>query len=159
MTENELYTKSSMFGAGLGMGFGILLGAGTGALSASWSGVQFGAIAGVLLGAFTGALTGALTVRVGGDTGGVSTGAYTGMLFGAVLGGILGIFIPDSFRSGVAAFHVLVLDVLTQGRFETAVLLSFLTSCIATGVGAWVGGRNLKPRDLTKTTNHYNDIH
>ena len=132
------------------MGFGILLGALTGALSASWAGVQFGALTGGMLGTLTGALTGALTVRIASDTGGVSAGAYTGMLFGALLGGLIGIFIPDSFRVGVAAFHVLVLDVLTQGRFETAVLLSFLLSCIATMVGAWVSGRNIKPRDPGK---------
>jgi len=134
------------------MGFGILLGALTGALSASWDGVQFGVIAGGVLGTLTGVLTSALTVRIASDTGGVSAGAYTGMLFGALLGGLIGIFIPDSFRVGVAAFHVLVLDVLTQGRFETAVLLSFLLSCIATMVGAWVSGRNLKPRDSGKTS-------
>jgi hypothetical protein len=151
MSENkQLYWKSSIFGTSLGMGFGILLGAVTGALSASWTGVQFGAIAGALLGALTGALTAALTVRIAGDTGGVSAGAYTGMLFGALFGGLVGIFIPDSFRASVASYHVLVLDVLTQGRFETAVLLSFLLSCTATMVGAWVSGRNLKPRDPDK---------
>jgi hypothetical protein len=73
------------------------------------------------------------------------------MLFGAVLGGVLGIFIPDTFRAAVAAFNVLVLEILTQGRFETAVLLSFLLSCIATMVGAWVSGRNLQPRDMSKS--------
>jgi len=152
MLENkQLYIKSGIFGAVLGAGFGILLGAVTGALSASWSGVQFGAIAGGLFGALTGALTGLLTVRIAGRTGGVSAGAYTGMLFGAVLGGVLGIFIPDAFRVGVASYHILVLDVLTQGRFETAVLLSFLLSLIATMVGAWVSGQNLQPRDLSKT--------
>jgi len=150
LDNKGLYLKSSIFGTSLGGGSGILLGAATGALSASWSGVQFGALAGLILGVLTGLLTGALTVRVGGRTGGVSTGAYTGMLFGAVLGGVLGIFIPDSFRASVASFHVLVLDVLTQGRFETAVLLSFLVSCIATMVGAWVGGRNLEARNLSK---------
>lgn len=150
LVNKELYLKSSIFGASLGGGFGILLGAATGALSSSWSGVQFGAIAGVVFGALTGTLTGALTVRIAGHSGGVSAGAYTGMLFGTVLGGAFGIFIPDSFRASVAAFHVLVLDVLTQGRFETAVLLSFLVSCIATMVGAWVGGRNLKARDFSK---------
>jgi MFS family permease len=152
MLENKsLYLKSSIFGVSLGFGVGALLGAATGAMSSSWTGIQFGAIAGGLLGALTGALTGMVTVRIAGRTGGVSTGAYTGMLFGAVLGGVLGIFIPDSFRVSVAAFHVLVLEVLTQGRFETAVLLSFLLSVVATMVGAWVSGRNFKPRDLSKT--------
>jgi len=153
MLENkELYLKSTIFGAWLGMGFGVALGAATGALSVTWVGVRFGAIAGGLLGMLTGALTGALTVRIAGRTGGVSTGAYTGMLFGAVFGGVLGIFIPASFRASVATFHVLILDVLTQGGFETGVLLSFLLSCIATMVGAWVSGRNLQVRDFTKTS-------
>ncbi len=153
MSEHkQLYLKSIVFGAELGMGFGIFLGAATGALSVSWAGIQFGAIAGGVLGALTGALTAALTVRIAGQTGGVSAGAYTGMAFGALFGGGLGIYIPDSFRASVATFHVLVLDVLTQGRFETAVLLSFLLSCIATMVGAWVSGRNLKPRNPDKTT-------
>jgi len=153
MSEHkQLYLKSIVFGAELGLGFGILLGAATGALSVSWTGIQFGAIAGGVLGALTGALTAALTVRIAGQTGGVSAGAYTGMAFGALFGGGLGIFIPDSFRANVATFHMLVLDVLTQGRFETAVLLSFLLSCIATMVGAWVSGRNLKPRNPDKPT-------
>lgn len=151
MLENkELYLKSSIFGAMIGAGFGILIGALTGALTSSWDGIQFGTTVGVILGLLTGALTGALTVRVAGRTGGVSTGAYTGMLFGAVLGGVLGIFIPNSFRASVAVLHILVLDVLTQGRFETTVLLSFQVSILGTMVGAWVGGRNLKPRDLNK---------
>ena len=149
MLENkELYLKSSIFGAAAGMGFGILIGALTGALTSSWSGIQFGMIAGIVLGLLTGSLTGALTVRVAGHTGGVSTGAYTGMIFGAVLGGVLGIFIPESFRAGVATLHILVLDVLTQGRFETAALLSFQISILGTMVGAWIGGRNLKKREM-----------
>lgn len=149
MLENkELYLKSSNFGAIAGMGFGILIGALTGALTSSWDGIQFGIIVGIVLGLLTGSLTGALTVRVAGRTGGVSTGAYTGMVFGAILGGVLGIFIPDSFRASVATLHILVLDVLTQGRFETAALLSFQISILATMVGAWVGGRNLQPRNL-----------
>jgi hypothetical protein len=147
MENKQLYLKSSIFGAVLGMGFGALLGIATGALSSSWAGIQFGAIAGVVFGALTGASTGALTVRTAGRTGGVSIGAYTGMFFGAALGGVLGIFIPDSFRASVSAFHVLVLDVITQGRFETAVLFSFLLSLTATMVGAWISGRNLTPRD------------
>ena len=150
LENKQLYLKSSIFGAGLGFLGGVILGAATGAISSSFEGIRFGAIAGAILGSLTGALTGAITVRTAGRTGGVSIGAYTGMLFGAVFGGLLGIFIPDSFRASVAAFDVLLLDVLTQGRFETAVLLSFLLSCIATMVGAWVSGRNLEARDFTK---------
>jgi hypothetical protein len=153
MLENkELYLKSSFFGAVSGMGFGILIGALTGVLTSAWNGIQFGVMVGIILGVLAGALTGALTVRVAGRTGGVSTGAYTGMVFGAILGGVLGIFIPDSFRASVAALHILVLDVLTQGRFETAALLSFQVSILGTMVGAWVGGRNLQKRDLNKSS-------
>jgi hypothetical protein len=61
---------------------------------------------------------------------------------------VLGIFIPDSFRASVATLHILVLDVLTQGRFETVTLFSFQISILGTMVGAWVSGRNLQPRDL-----------
>lgn len=149
MTENNgLYLKSSAFGAGLGLGFGAFIGAITGALSVSWNGTFFCAIAGGIIGVFTGAFTGALVVRTAGHTGGVSIGAYTGMLFGAFFGGILGMFIPASFRESVAALGILLLKVLTQGWFETAVLLSFLVAILGTIVGAWVGGRNLQARDL-----------
>jgi putative effector of murein hydrolase len=149
MSENkELYLKSSIFGALIGAGFGMLIGILTGVLTSRWSGIEFGAIVGIILGLLAGSLTGAITVRVAGRTGGVSTGAYTGMVFGAILRGVLGVFIPDSFRASVAALHILVLDVMTQGRFETAVLLSFQVSILGTMVGAWVSGRNLQKRDL-----------
>ena len=148
LENKEFYLKSIAFGAIAGMGFGILIGTLTGALTSSWSGIRFGIIVGAILGLLTGSLTGALTVRFAGRTGGVSTGAYTGMLFGALFGGMLGVFIPDSFRAGVASLHILVLDVLMRGRFETTVLLSFLLTLLATMVGAWVGGRNLQSRDL-----------
>jgi hypothetical protein len=144
---NKLYLKSSIFGAGLGLAFGALIGAITGALSVSWNGILFCTTAGGIIGVFAGALTGALVVRTAGSTGGVSTGAYTGMAFGALIGGVLGIFIPASFRASVAAFDILLLKVLTQGWFETAVLLSFLVSILCTIVGAWTSGRNFIPRD------------
>lgn len=150
MPDQQLYLKSSLFGAGLGAFFGALLGAATGALSGMWSGAVFGIIAGILLGILTGALTGALTVRTAGTTGGVSTGAYTGMFFGALLGGVLGIFIPESFRASVLALDILILNVIMQGRFEMVILLVFLLSILATAVGAWIGGRNLKARNLAK---------
>ena len=70
------------------------------------------------------------------------------MAFGAFLGLLIGIFIPESFRLAVLDLDVLVLTVIMQGRFEAAVLVSFLLSILATAVGAWVGGRNLKPREL-----------
>lgn len=145
--NNKMYLKSSIFGAGLGLAFGALIGAITGALSVSWDGILFCTAAGGIISVLAGALTGALVVRTAGSTGGVSTGAYTGMAFGALLGGILGIFIPASFRESVAAFDILLLKVLTQGWFETAVLLSFLVSILCTIVGAWVSGRNFIPRN------------
>jgi MFS family permease len=153
LENNELYLKSTIFGAGLGLGFGMLIGIITGSLSASWHGVLFSAILGAVLGMLTGSLTGALTVWTAGRSGGVSSGAYTGMAFGALLGGVLGIFIPDSFRASIAALHILILDVLTHGRFETAVLLSFQVSITATMVGSWIGGRNLIKRDLKNNSN------
>src|SRR5690606_1620131 len=103
---------------------------------------------GLVLGVITGALTGAATVRTAGTTGGVSVGAYTGMALGAFLGLLVGIFIPESFRTSVLALDILILNVIMQGRFEMAVLVGFLLSILGTAVGAWVGGRNLKPRDL-----------
>ncbi|MCE9645800.1 MAG: hypothetical protein K8S20_07360 [Chloroflexi bacterium] len=148
LDNNSLYLRSAIFGAGAGAGFGLLIGAITGALTASWNGIQFGMIAGSVLGLLTGASTGLLTVRVAGRTGGVSTGAYTGMVFGAVLGGVLGIFIPDSFRAAVSGLNIVVLQVLTQGRFETGALVSFQLSILGTMVGAWVSGLNLQKRDL-----------
>jgi hypothetical protein len=147
MQARQLYSRSVIFGAALGIFFGLPLGAATGSLSANWSGVQFGALWGAALGALTGALTGVLTAYTAGVTGGVSMGAYTGMFFGAAFG-VLGVFIPEAFRAGVLALNVLILNVIMQGRFEMVVLLMFLLSIIGTAVGAWVGGRNLAARDL-----------
>ncbi|MBK9210576.1 MAG: hypothetical protein IPL71_20755 [Anaerolineales bacterium] len=113
-------------------------------------GFRFGAIAGAILGSLTGALTGALTVRTAGRTGGVSIGAYTGMLFGAVFGGLLEFCIPDSFRASVASFDVLLLDVLTQGRFETAVLLSFCFRVLPPWWGRGSAGGILRREILQK---------
>lgn len=146
--NHKLYSGSAFFGAGLGFIFGLLLGAASGALSGAWSGVQFGAAAGGISGVLTGALTALLVVRAGGTTGGVSVGAYTGMAFGALLGLLLGIFIPESFRLAVVNLDALILNVIFSGRFEAAILISFLLSILATAVGAWIGGRNLKPRDV-----------
>jgi hypothetical protein len=113
-----------------------------------WAGIEFGVAAGFLMGALTGALVGALTGWTAGTSGGVSIGAYTGMLSGGVLGLILGIVIPASFRAEVASLNILILQVMTQGAFETDVLLGFLLSIIGTAVGAWAGGKNLKAREL-----------
>ena len=146
--NNELTSKSIFFGTLLGILLGAILGAGTGAISGRWNGVFTAAIIGAVSGAVTGALTGMLVVRTAGTTGGVSAGAYSGMAFGAFLGLIFGIFIPETFRQSVLALDVLILNVIFSGRFEAAILISFLLSVLATAVGAWVGGRNLKPRDV-----------
>lgn len=145
--NNDPYMKSGILGAGLGFVFGLILGGATGALTGSWSGVIVTSLIGGMAGTATGALTGMLAVHTAGVTGGVSVGAYTGMAFGAFLGLILGIFIPESFRLSVLSLDVLILNVIMQGRFEAAILVSFLLSCLATAVGAWVGGRNLQTRD------------
>jgi hypothetical protein len=146
--NNELNLKSIFFGAWLGALVGAILGGGSGAVSGEWNGVLAGAILGAVNGAFTGALTGWLTVRAAGTTGGVSVGAYTGMAAGAFLGLVVGIFLPESFRLLVLEMDALILNVVFSGRFEAAILFSFLNSVLATAVGAWVGGRNLKPRVL-----------
>ncbi|HMZ06687.1 MAG TPA: hypothetical protein PK078_03645 [Anaerolineales bacterium] len=145
---NELYSKSTFFGTWLGAVLGVILGAGSGAISGTGNGILTAAIMGLVTGAINGALTGALVVRTAGTTGGVSTGAYTGMAFGAFLGLVFGILLPESFRQGVLALDVLILNVIFSGRFEAAILFSFLFSVLATAVGAWVGGRNLRKRNL-----------
>ena len=145
---NELYPKSIFFGTWLGALLGAILGAGSVAIRGTFNGVLTAAIIGAVSGLVTGALTGWLTVRTAGTTGGVSVGAYTGMAFGAFLGLVFGIFLPESFRQGVLALDVLILNVIFSGRFEAAILFSFLFSVLATAIGAWIGGRNLKPRDI-----------
>jgi len=49
---------------------------------------------------------------------------------------------------------VLILNVIFSGRFEAAILFSFLFSVLATAIGAWIGGRNLKPRDIENLKTH-----
>ena len=91
-----------------------------------------------------------LTVKTAGTTGGVSVGAYTGMGFGMVFGLLFGLLIPTSLRMRANTQGMPVLDALMMGRFETAILSSFLLAILATIVGAWIGGKNLVPRDLKK---------
>jgi len=68
--------------------------------------------------------------------------------FSVAVGLIFGIFLPVSFRLNVLALDVLILNVIFSGRFEAAILISFLLSILATAIGAWIGGRNLKPREV-----------
>jgi len=63
-----------------------------------------------------------------------------------VLGGFLGVLIPESVRMSANTQQSPMLDALTAGRFETAVLVSFLLCVLGTAVGAWVAGRNFVPR-------------
>jgi hypothetical protein len=141
---NDFHRSSAAFGAGLGAWMGALLGADAGAITVTWNGTLISAGVGLALGA----LTGLVTAKIAGTTGGVSIGAYTGMGLGAILGAILGASIPDAWRMGVNTQHTPVLDALTQGRFETAVLICFALSILGTAVGAWVSGRNFIPRKV-----------
>jgi hypothetical protein len=128
--------------------FGALIGVGLGAITRSFNGVLVGLMLGLLIGGVTGALTAALTVKTAGTTGGIGVGYFTGMVFGGVFGMIVGILIPTSLRTSAHTEGLPVLDVLTIGRFETAISLSFLLSILATIVGVWIGGKNQAPRNL-----------
>lgn len=150
LVDDNMTQKSLSLGAMIGMIFGAVIGAGFGAITMTLNGVLTGLVLGVGLGIVTGILTAALTVRTAGTTGGVSVGAYTGMAFGAVFGTILGALMPPSLRMGANTQGLPVLDALIMGRFETAILASFLLSILGTMVGAWVGGKNLVPRNLKK---------
>jgi len=66
----------------------------------------------------------------------------------AILGLIVGALIPPSLRMSANTQGMPVLDALMMGRFETAMLTSFLLSILGTMVGVWIGGKNLIPRNL-----------
>jgi hypothetical protein len=70
------------------------------------------------------------------------------MLLGGILGMIIGMLIPASLRMSANTQGMPVLDALTMGRFETAILTSFLLAILGTIVGAWVGGKNLVSRSF-----------
>lgn len=148
LTGESMTKRSIPLGAVIGTIFGALIGAGFGAITVTLTGILVGLVIGLVLGVVTGALTATLTIRTAGTTGGVSVGAYTGMAFGAVFGMIIGALIPTSLRMSANTQDMPVLDALSMGRFETAILTSFLLSILGTMVGAWIGGRNLVPRNL-----------
>jgi hypothetical protein len=148
LMDTSMTQKSIALGAVIGTIFGSLIGAGFGAITTTLDGFLIGLVIGLVLGIITGVLTAALTVRTAGTTGGVSVGAYTGMAFGAVLGLVIGVLVPTSLRMSANTQGMPVLDALTMGRFETAILTSFLLSILGTMVGAWIGGKNLVPRNL-----------
>jgi hypothetical protein len=144
----SLLRRSVIMGSVIGATFGALTGGGLGAITTSLNGIFIGLTIGLLLGGITGALTAALTVKTAGVTGGVGVGYYTGMLFGGALGLVIGALIPASLRIRAHTEGLPVLDALVMGRFETAVLMGFLLSILATIVGVWIGGRNYVPRNL-----------
>jgi hypothetical protein len=147
--KDALMQKSILLGALLGAIFGGVIGVGSGALTMTLNGTLVGLIVGLLLGVITGVLTAALTVKTAGTTGGIGVGYFTGMLFGGIFGMLVGVLLPPSLRTSANTAGIPVLDVLMIGRFETAMLTSFLLSILGTMVGAWVGGRNLVPENLT----------
>lgn len=148
LPAKPLMNASVLLGVAVGATFGGLIGTGLGAITRSFSGILIGLVIGLVLGAVTGALTAALTVKTAGTTGGIGVGYFVGMLFGGVFGMILGVLIPTTWRESAHTESLPVLDALMIGRFETAVLLSFLLSIVATIVGIWVGGKNFIPRNL-----------
>ena len=148
LAERSIARTSLALGALIGAIGGGLIGGGLGAITRSLNGILIGLLIGLALGVVTGALTAALTVKTAGTTGGIGVGYFTGMLFGGVFGMIIGALIPTSLRMNAHAEDLPVLDALAMGRFETAILFSFLLSILATIVGTWIGGKNLVPRNL-----------
>ena len=148
LPAKPLMQTSVLLGAGVGGGFGGLIGAALGAITLMLSGVLIGLMVGIFLGAVTGVLTAALTVKTAGTSGGIGVGYFVGMIFGGIFGMFLGVLIPTSWRMSAHTEGLPVLDALVMGRFETAILLSFLLSILATIVGVWIGGKNFVPRNL-----------
>jgi MFS family permease len=148
LAEEPIMQRSVFLGAAVGAISGGLIGAGFGATTRTLNGILIGLLVGLILGAVTGALTAALTVKTAGTSGGIGVGYFTGMVFGGVFGMIVGVLIPTSWRLSAHTEDVPVLDALAMGRFETAILISFLLSILATIVGVWVSGKNFIPRNL-----------
>lgn len=148
LTEKSITKPSIVLGAMLGAIFGAAIGGGVGAITKSLPGILIGLVLGLVLGMATGILTAVLTVKTAGTTGGVGVGYFTGMLFGGAFGMILGALIPTSWRIGAHTQGMPVLDALAMGRFETAMLIGFLLSVLATIVGVWISGKNFVPRNL-----------
>src|SRR5215216_2994906 len=146
--RERIMPKSITLGAVIGTTLGSLMGAGCGAITMTLNGTLLGLVIGLVLGLVSGILTAALTVKTAGTTGGISVGYFTGLLFGGAFGVILGALIPTSLRLKAHTEDLPMLDALMMGRFETAILGGFLLSILAASVGAWIGGKNLIPRDL-----------
>lgn len=148
LADKSITRMSIILGAVIGAIFGTLIGGGLGAITRSLNGIFVGLLIGLILGVVTGALTAALTVKIAGTTGGIGVGYFIGMLFGGIFGMIIGALIPTSLRMSAHTEGLPVLDALMMGRFETAILTSFLLSILATIVGVWIGGKNHIPRNL-----------
>ena len=148
LPARPIMKTSVLIGVAVGAGFGGLIGAGLGAITMTFNGIVIGLIVGLVLGSLTGALTAALTAKAAGTTGGIGVGYFVGMLFGGVFGMLVGMLIPASWRESAHTEGLPLLDALAMGRFETAILLSFLLSILATIVGIWIGGKNYVPRNL-----------
>jgi hypothetical protein len=148
LVDKPIMRKSITSGSVIGAVSGMIIGCGLGALTGNLSGIGIGLMIGLGVGVLAGALTGALTAKIAGTDGGIGVGYFTGMLFGGGLGMILGMLIPTPLRMNANTEGMPVLDALTMGRFETAILFSFLLSILATVVGSWVGGKNQAPREL-----------
>jgi len=148
LAEKSITKPSIALGAFLGAICGALIGGALGGITRSFSGILIGLVIGLVLGVVTGALTAALTVKTAGTTGGIGVGYFTGMVFGGFFGMLVGILIPTSLRMSAHTEGLPVLDALMLGRFETAILISFLLSIVGTIVGIWIGGKNLIPRNL-----------
>ena len=148
LADKSIMRRSVSLGTLIGAVTGGLMGGGLGAITRNAGGILIGLIAGLILGIVTGALTAALTVKTAGTSGGIGVGYFTGMLFGGVLGLILGSLIPASWRIGAHTDGLPLLEAFTIGRFETATLLSFSLSILATVVGVLISGKNLMPRNL-----------
>jgi hypothetical protein len=146
LIHKSMARRSITLGSVIGASFGTLIGGGLGAITKSFNGILVGLVIGLVLGVVTGALTAALTVKTAGTTGGIGVGFYTGMVFGGVFGMLLGALIPTSLRLSAHTEGLPMLDALRLGRFETAMLIGFLLSMLATIVGVWVGGKNELPR-------------
>ena len=121
-----------------------------GALTGSATGILAGGAIGLLLGGLCGAIVGAVVARTAGATGGVSIGAYTGMGTGALLGGLCGAFTTGLAQQSQLIRQTTVLDALSQGPFEAAMLGGFLVAVLGTAVGAWLGGHNFRARTVDR---------
>jgi hypothetical protein len=145
--ERQLMRSSVRLGTVIGASAGAVIGLGLGAITMNMNGSLIGMGVGLILGLVTGAGAAALTVKTAGTTGGVGVGYFTGMLFGGAFGLLIGALIPASLRMRANTHGLPVLDALMMGRFETAVLVSFFLSILATIVSVWIGGMNYVPRN------------